>query len=433
MVSSGFEPKKTSFHFTPRRTRPQVYIENMQPLNARLDSDHLLIFGASARAAAVSALRAGLRPWCADLFADADLQAACPVRLLTPGTYPEGFMEVEAEGPAGPWMYTGGLENRPSLVGRLSRCRPLWGNDAEVLRRARSPQNLSKVSRDAGIPYPAVCRRASEVPAEGRWLIKPRTGAGGAGIHFWAGKGGPVRKRQVYFQQFIEGETCAAVFLGDGRRAQLLGLTHQLVGIPWLHARAFTYCGSIGPFPLSPSLQDAMDRLGTALVQGTGLRGLFGVDLILQDGVPWPVEVNPRYTASVEVLEYGLSLAALALHRQVFASTAGREGHLSELPGPNQQPTNHMPFVGKGILFARVPLVFPREGPWISTLEQIRTRPTAAELQQPPAFADIPSAGQRIAAGRPILTFFVRGETAATCLENLRQIAADLDRRLANG
>ncbi len=33
---------------------------------------HLLIFGASARAAAFSALRAGLQPWCADLFADAD-------------------------------------------------------------------------------------------------------------------------------------------------------------------------------------------------------------------------------------------------------------------------------------------------------------------------------------------------------------------------
>jgi len=25
---------------------------------------------------------------------------------------------------------------------------------------------------------------------------------------------------------------------------------------------------------------------------------------ILRDGVPWPVEINPRYTASVEVLEY---------------------------------------------------------------------------------------------------------------------------------
>ena len=39
----------------------------------------LLILGASARAAAFSALRLGLRPTCADLFADADLASACPL------------------------------------------------------------------------------------------------------------------------------------------------------------------------------------------------------------------------------------------------------------------------------------------------------------------------------------------------------------------
>ena len=32
--------------------------------------ESVVIFGASVRAAAFSALRAGLRPWCADLFAD---------------------------------------------------------------------------------------------------------------------------------------------------------------------------------------------------------------------------------------------------------------------------------------------------------------------------------------------------------------------------
>jgi len=37
-----------------------------------MDEAQVLIVGASARAAAFSALRAGLRPWCADLFADLD-------------------------------------------------------------------------------------------------------------------------------------------------------------------------------------------------------------------------------------------------------------------------------------------------------------------------------------------------------------------------
>src|SRR5262245_17671687 len=118
--------------------------------------EHLLIFGASARAAAFSALRAGLRPWCADLFGDADLQACCPVRVLAPGSYPRGFIQAASEGPPGPWMYTGGLENRRSVVRRISATRPLWGNSAAVLRRARSPRTLQTACREAGISCPAI-------------------------------------------------------------------------------------------------------------------------------------------------------------------------------------------------------------------------------------------------------------------------------------
>src|SRR5262245_37770646 len=100
-------------------------------------TDRLLLFGASVRAAAFSALRAGLRPWCVDLFADADLSAICPCQALPPAEYPRGFLRACADGPPGPWMYTGGLENRPALVDALARLRPLWGNAGRVLRRAR--------------------------------------------------------------------------------------------------------------------------------------------------------------------------------------------------------------------------------------------------------------------------------------------------------
>src|SRR4051794_35137718 len=112
----------------------------------------LLIFGASARAAAFSALRANLRPWCADLFADADLQARCPVFRLAPGGYPQGFVKAAEQGPPGPWLYTGGLENRPALVRQIAALRPLWGNDEKVLRKVRSPRFLANLLHEAGIP-----------------------------------------------------------------------------------------------------------------------------------------------------------------------------------------------------------------------------------------------------------------------------------------
>ncbi len=76
-------------------------------------AEHLLIFGASARAAAFSALRAKLLPWCADLFSDRDLQACCPSIRVPAASYPHAFVKLAAEDLRGPWMYTGGLENYP--------------------------------------------------------------------------------------------------------------------------------------------------------------------------------------------------------------------------------------------------------------------------------------------------------------------------------
>src|SRR5262245_617429 len=145
----------------------------------------LLIFGASVRAAAFSALRAGLRPWCADLFADADLQARCPVRALNPEQYPGEFITLATQAPSGPWMYTGALENYRSLVRELTRRRPLWGNNVTILNHVRSPAALPSILPAAQIPCPAIYSPHVETPPEGRWLRKPVMSAGGHSICFW--------------------------------------------------------------------------------------------------------------------------------------------------------------------------------------------------------------------------------------------------------
>jgi predicted ATP-grasp superfamily ATP-dependent carboligase len=379
--------------------------------------DSLLLLGASTRAVAFSALRAGLQPWCADLFGDADLQAQCSVTVLSAAQYPEGFLSWLEQAPPGPWMYTGGLENHPALVRRLARGRPLWGNDASVLAIARSPRRVRAILQAGGISCPEVHLHADLLSAQRRWLVKPRRGAGGIGIQFFHGASSKGHARKpVYFQEYLEGEPCAALYVGDGRTARLLGVTYQLIGESWLHAAAFHYCGSIGPLPLTPALEQAFGRLGEALAQGCQLRGLFGVDCVLREEVPWPVEVNPRYTASVEILEYAQGEPALRWHHQVFDPRA-------LAPPPCVLPPS-IPLIGKAILFARAPLCFPAEGPWRTTLH------LPPPLTEPPEFADIPHAGERIAAGRPILTFFVRAASPPACRAALRQTAADLDQRL---
>jgi predicted ATP-grasp superfamily ATP-dependent carboligase len=374
---------------------------------------NLLILGASVRAAAFSALRAGLVPWGADLFSDTDLIASCPcVRLAAPD-YPDGFLQVLRNAPAASWMYTGALENRPALIRTLSRLRPLWGNDCQVVRKVRSPFAVEHWLCDHNIPCPRHQRPGALLAPDCRWLVKPLTSAGGRGIGFCPRASATPRSGKVYFQEFIEGDSCAAVYVGDGRDAVLLGVTRQLLGESWLNAAPFHYCGSVGPLPLSDGTHSAFDRLGQVLAAGFQLRGVFGVDCILRDGVPYPVEINPRYTASVEVVEYATGLRSLALHRDGLAGWRQQ---------PKASPLTKI--VGKAILFARQAVVFPASGPWRHSWQLGRS------IQEMPAFADIPQVGVRTEPRQPLLTFFAQADSVPACVAELRQIARDLDRWL---
>src|SRR5215471_13660301 len=100
--------------------------------------EHLIIVGASTRAAAFSALRAGLKPWCIDLFADADLRAKCPVMQIPRQQYPHGLAEmIRQHAPPGPWMYTGGLENYPQVLHEISQDRFLLGAGEITVQQVR--------------------------------------------------------------------------------------------------------------------------------------------------------------------------------------------------------------------------------------------------------------------------------------------------------
>ena len=177
-------------------------------------------------------------------------------------------------------------------------------------------------------------------------------------------------------------------------------MTRQLVGAAWLHARGFHYAGSIGPVPLDDAAMSRWRELGVVLARSFGLRGLFGVDAVMRDGVPWPVEINPRYTASVEVLERAGDVALLELHRDVFAGGRPRT--------PSALRRNEV--CGKAILYARAPLTFP-----------------AIDFAD---CADIPHAGETIEQGRPVLTLFAAAETVDDCCMKLREKVQVLDRAL---
>jgi predicted ATP-grasp superfamily ATP-dependent carboligase len=245
--------------------------------------------------------------------------------------------------------------------------------------------------------------------------VKPLQSAGGRGIRIWNGE--PLREKNgLFLQELISGLPCSAVFVGDKKVARLLGVTEQLIGEPLLEADPFIYCGSIGPMRLDSHAPATLKKIGNTLAVKAEIQGLFGVDFILQDDVPWPVEVNPRYTASVEILEYATGIKALGWNRQAFSKAS-----LPEAPDLHlDEPSAH----GKAILFAKQDLVFPEDGPWMSCLKK------ECRFEGVPDYADIPAAGEPICQGKPILTLFSKANSQDACWENLKEMVQDLDRWL---
>ncbi len=375
-------------------------------------SQSLAIVGASTRSAAASAVRAGFQPLAADLFADADLQRIATTTRIRP--YPEGFLDWlrAVEPPA--WMYTGALENYPELVDQMAWIAPLIGNSGDVLARVRSPWELANVLRHANLLFPETHGSAEGLPTDGSWLAKTYNGASGSGVRELDGAISPLGDAPVCFQQRIAGIPCGAVFVALDGTSMLLGVTRQLIGESWLGAHEFQYAGSIGLLPIAETTHVAIEKMGEVLTREFELSGIFGVDFILDGDRAWAIEVNPRYTASVEICERATGANAITSH--VVDWPDSQINRLKSSTSFNK--LTH----GKATLFAKRDIVMTNEFAEMALAEALR-KPW-------PTLADVSSAGTVIEAGRPILTVFAEGPTVEGVEQRLRQRVLELERQI---
>jgi len=368
-------------------------------------SSPLLIAGASVRAAAWSATQAGRAVFAADLFRDRDLPGATTAIRVTNF---DQLPDIAARFVPMPWCYTGGLENRPDLVAAISRRHQLRGCAPRVLRTIRDPESLGRILRAAGIAYPEIVR-GTRPGGTGCWLRKPYASCGGQGIHRVAGpaaaaaprtndRGADARDRgdaPFYCQRYIPGPAFSAAFVCAAGRSVLLGASRQLLGCRWAGASGFQYVGSIGPCFFEPPVERVLRGIGECLACEGQLTGVFGVDFVRTHETTWVIEVNPRYTASMELLERAGRFSMLAYHLVACAS--------GEVPA---SPRYHRGIVyGKAILFTDRPIQVGRG--LARRVDRLRAARGGNSV------ADIPRPGRRVRRGGPVLTVFACGRTAA--------------------
>jgi predicted ATP-grasp superfamily ATP-dependent carboligase len=396
----------------------------------------ILIVGLSTRAIAQSAVRSSHQVVTVDYFGDRDQRALVEnYGLQRDFALPfsaTGLVEASSRLDFEAVVYTSNLENHPESVEELARRAILLGNPPSVLRQVRDWQLLRTVCREQGIPSPTTLLpgeeqeagplagpspqgdlRTTSSPEPVRWLYKPVRSGGGHGIRLWAGE----RLDEFHvLQACVEGRPASAAFVADGQRCVLLGLTEQLIGRGELQARGFTWCGNILPLELGDPEMEAVivsvRNMAERLTRFFGLRGVNGLDFVLGRDVagrqvPYLIEVNPRYTASMELIEWAYGINIFDLHLRSF------EGELPSFRlGENVRGSG---FYGKGIVYARKRVVMPETAQW-----EARGR------------RDIPFPGERIEAHHPVCTVLAEDRTRDGCWSRLL-MASNAVRREISG
>jgi predicted ATP-grasp superfamily ATP-dependent carboligase len=386
-------------------------------------TQHVLICGTSTRAAAESAARSGFRVTTIDAFADLDQHPL--VRALSAGRDFSAAPTASAMARAARGLdrdavvYLSPFENHPRAVGALSAVGTLWGNSPDTLRRVRNPFMLASTLRSHGFAVPRVLSNAPNAPNDSNdsndsnnWLLKPLRSGGGNRIRRWRGEPVP---RTSYLQERIDGTPGSLVFAAAHRQCVPVGFSRQLVGDANFGAAGYRYCGSILASLEDPQLPDAHALLeathaaASCIVAEFGLVGLNGLDFVARGPVPYPVEVNPRWSSSIEVAERAFNTSLFAVHVE---SSAG-----GTLPSIDCVASlAHRGAVGKAIVYARHPGSVGDTSRWLDD----------------PEVRDVPRSGEIVRAGQPVCSIFAAAADSQACYRLLviraERIYAELQR-----
>jgi uncharacterized protein len=345
----------------------------------------ILVTGVSVRAMAESAVQSGYSVTALDAFGDQDLRKLAEAHSLhhdfhcqySSRALYEAGRQLDFDSVA----YTSNLENHPEVLDCFSEGHQIIGNSPEVLREARCWRTLIPKVRQAGFSVPDTVFHDNDAqPDKNRaWLVKPVLSGGGHGISFLPGdySTGP----QFLLQEYISGVPCSASFVADGRECVVIGITEQLIGVAQLGADRFRYCGSILPYPDPDwNVLQQVRELAAFLTCEFQLVGVNGIDFILKGDRIFLTEINPRYSASMELIERAYGLPVFQWHVKSVL-----ERLLPAFKLENFQNTQI--FFGKGILFACSDAAAPDTGDWANR-----------------GVRDIPRPGERLRQGSPICT-----------------------------
>lgn len=408
-----------------------------------------MIFGASVRAAAEDARTSGQEIIAVDLFGDQDTRDICtlwqPLDFDQPAISIESAVDkyrqanhaLDSDQPMAV-VATGGLESFAEKLACLPSQFFFAGPSWHQIQQLRSPTFLHESALKTDLLFPRSQatldapeeRSHPENASNQRWLQKRRYSAGGMAVKTvdqQAAKTIPLDPRNDYFQQQVDGQLIGVNFLSLAGRARSLGVVRN-----YCHRSAdhpFLYGGSFGPIKIQNTLFDRITALAQHIVDTTGLVGCFGIDLIAdrQSDRCWLLEVNPRYTASMEVLNVHSQQSFIALHLAAYLSHNMNQPNRSAITAAvSENLQQHQKAIAKALTAGKVAC---KHICW-ATDAMVWTKDLQRKITSSPdvAIADVPILETQIPGNSPIVSLrlthgnSMSGTNSVSVFRSLRQL-----------
>lgn len=369
----------------------------------------LLLTAPSTRAIAESAKKAGYDFISLDFFGDADQKEICEnhsLREFKEDYTIENLFKCAQDLEFTHVVYGSGFENHPELVGEFEkRCtaqaRTVLGNSCDTLRKVRYWKNFFKVLEKNGIPFPQTeilpKKEAIEALESKQNVIKPLAGGGGHAIYDSQSVDKAAADErlgeEVLLQEYIAGIPASSTFISSSGEFIFLGTAEQLRGTFF---SPFCYSGNVVPLKTRRAAIEKMKEISRVIAEAFKLKGCNGIDVVINNGEPYVLEVNPRIPGSAELLEMAHGFNVIDVHIKACL------GNLRSLKLKTPRK-----FYAKKILFA--------------------DREVKYNIANRPGFVrDVPHHNERIQARAPICTVFAEGKTRRFCLEKLHKNEAKI-------
>ena len=273
----------------------------------------VLVAGFATRHVVQSAFHAGYDVCAVDHFCDQDLFWYTKDRIKFEELLdlPDAVDEMSRRHAFDMLIVTSGAEDLLSFI-------PLCGTPRKKVARFLDKLDIQHFFKENAVTVPRLLK-SSEFPA----MIKPRRGAGGwrnaivntaAEQKAWE----MLNPDTKYIrQEMISGIPASVCCVADGKQARAIATNEQILrgGLE----SSFGFCGSVTPFehPLCKTMIQMAEQIGAA----SGCTGTIGIDFVVNDEMPYAIEINPRFQGTVDTVELAHGCNLFQYHIDACAGT----------------------------------------------------------------------------------------------------------------